>query len=140
MTQSVKDVMTKDVVACNSTTTLVDAARLMRDRGIGDVLVCDDDGFKGIVTDRDIVVRCLAEGHDMAAGTVGDVCTADDLKVAAPDMTIDDAARLMRDNAIRRLPVMEDGKAIGVISLGDLAIERDPSSALAGISAARPNG
>lgn len=138
MVQTVKDVMTSEVVACDSSTSLVDAARLMRDRAIGDVLVCDGDGFKGIVTDRDIVVRCLAEGHDMTTGTVGDICT-DDVKCASPDMSIDDAARMMRDNAIRRLPVMADGKAIGVVSLGDLAIERDPSSALAGISAARPN-
>lgn len=138
MAQTVKDVMTSDLVACDAGTPLIDAARLMRDRGIGDVLVSDGNDFRGIVTDRDIVVRGVAEGCDLASGTVGDVCSGE-IKCATPDMTIDDAARMMRDHAIRRLPVMSGGKAVGVVSLGDLAIERDPSSALAGISAARPN-
>lgn len=139
MAQTIKDVMTTDLVGCDVSTSLVDAARVMRDRDIGDVLVTDDQGqLCGIATDRDIVVRCVAEGGDMSQSTLADVCSADVVSVS-PDASLDEAAQMMRDLAVRRLPVVEAGKAVGIVSIGDLAIERDPDSALAAISAAQPN-
>lgn len=139
MAQTIKDVMTTDLIGCDVSTSLVDAARAMRDRDIGDVLVTDDQGqLCGIVTDRDIVVRCVAEGGDMSQSTLADVCSADVVSVS-PDASLDEAAQMMRDLAVRRLPVVEAGKAVGIVSIGDLAIERDPDSALAAISAAQPN-
>jgi CBS domain-containing protein len=138
MAQTVKDVMTSNVVCCDASATVRDAAKLMRDRDIGDVLVNDGDTFRGIVTDRDIVVRCVAEGGDTKKSRLGDVCSGD-ITTATPETSVDDAARMMRDRAIRRLPVVQGGKAVGIVSLGDLAMDRDPSSVLGGISAARPS-
>jgi len=130
--------MTTDLVSCSSSAPLRDAAEYMRDRDIGDVLVVDDGSIRGIVTDRDIVVRCVAEGGDPREAKVGDVCTAN-LTTVPADATIQDAARIMRDQALRRLPVVDRGKPVGIVSLGDLAVDADPSSALGGISAASPN-
>jgi CBS domain-containing protein len=138
MAQTVKDVMTTDVVACEASTPLVEAARLMRDRGIGDVLVKENGALCGIVTDRDIVVRGLAEGRDVARGTLADVCSSD-VTCAHPDTPVKEAAQMMRDRSIRRLPVVDGDQPVGIVTLGDLAMEQDPNSALADISAARPN-
>jgi CBS domain-containing protein len=138
MSQTVRDVMTTDLVTCPSSAPVMDAAGHMRDRNIGDVLVVDDGSVRGIVTDRDIVVRCVADGGDVRQATVGDVCTGD-LTTVASDASIEEAARIMRDNALRRLPVVDDGRPVGIVTLGDLAIDADPSSALGAISAASPN-
>ena len=138
MSQTVRDVMTTDLVTCPSSAPVMDAAGQMRDRNIGDVLVVDDGSVRGIVTDRDIVVRCVAEGGDVREATVGDVCSGE-LTTVPSDASIEEAARIMRDNALRRLPVVDDGKPVGIVTLGDLAIDADPSSALGAISAASPN-
>ena len=79
-----------------------------------------------------------AEGGDAGSARIGDVLTSS-LTTVTPDAPIDEAARIMRDNALRRLPVVEDGTAVGIVSLGDLAVRADPNSALGGISSARPN-
>jgi CBS domain-containing protein len=92
----------------------------------------------GIVTDRDIVVRCVAEGGDCDEMTLASICSPH-LATLSPNDQIGNAIELMRKKAIRRIPVVEDGKAVGILSLGDLALERDPKSALGGISAAAAN-
>ena len=138
MTQAVRDVMTADIVRCESSATIRDVAKLMRDRDIGDVVITDNGRLRGIVTDRDIVVRCIADGADPKSAKAADVCSSD-LTTGRPDMTIDEAASLMRDHAIRRLPIVDNGDVVGIVSLGDLAVEREPRSALGEISAARPN-
>ncbi|MFF2145117.1 CBS domain-containing protein [Kitasatospora sp. NPDC058190] len=115
-----------------------DAARWMRDTAIGDVLVSDDGQLCGLVTDRDLVVRVLAEGKDPDSTNVGDVCSCELVSVA-PDDDVQHAVDLMRRHALRRLPVLDDGQAVGIVSLGDLAMDRDPGSALAAISDAAPN-
>jgi CBS domain-containing protein len=135
MAQTVADIMTDEVVLVSSTTTLGEAAQYMRDRDIGDVVVQDAPGVQGIVTDRDIVIRAAAEGLSPDEVTVGEICTTD-LATLRPDDPIDRAIQLMRERAVRRLPVVEEGLIVGVVSLGDLAIERDRGSALADISAA----
>jgi CBS domain-containing protein len=138
MAQFVSNVMTPDPVGMIASTPLSDAARRMKAEGIGDVLVLDGNSLQGLVTDRDIVVRALAEDRDPRTTTLGDVCSTE-LVTIAPDAPVDEAVRLMRDKALRRLPVVADGQPVGIVSLGDLAVERDPNSALSDISAAPPN-
>lgn len=138
MTQTVGDLMTPDPQMLGVGATVQDAARAMREYAIGDVIVCDDSGTCGIVTDRDIVVRVVAEGRDPVAVAVGDICSRD-LTTVSPDTPIDAAVALMRDNALRRLPVVDGEQLVGVVSLGDLAEDRDPSSVLADISQAPAN-
>ena len=135
--QLVRDVMTTSVIGLAESASLVEAARHMRMSDIGDVLVLDGDRVRGIITDRDIVVRALAADLDPAVTTVGEIATPDPLSIG-PDQPAADAVQMMRDAALRRLPVCEDGHLVGVISLGDLATARDPESALADISAAPP--
>lgn len=137
MASTIQDVMTTELVTCPGTATIADAARLMRDRNIGDVLVTSASGqLTGIVTDRDIVVRCLADGAATTA-TIDQACSSD-LASVKPESSIDDAIKLMKDRSLRRLPVVTNGCAVGIVTLGDLAIERDPNSALGDISAAAP--
>lgn len=139
-TKTVSEVMTPDPVTMIATDTVLDAARLMRDRGIGDVIVLDDSNARvcGIVTDRDVVVRAVADDKDLPSTTLGSIAS-EELLTVSPDDSLDKAARFMRDKAVRRLPVVEDGHAVGVVSIGDLAMELDDRSALADISAAPPN-
>jgi CBS domain-containing protein len=110
----------------------------MRDAGIGDVIVERDGEVCGIVTDRDIVVRVAAENRTPGDVRLGDICSRELATLAATDI-VEDAVRLMADKALRRLPVLDGGRAVGIVSLGDLAIERDPESALASISGAPSN-
>jgi CBS domain-containing protein len=138
MPQRIHDVMTPNPVALPGTTSVYEAARVMRDQDIGDVIVIENHQVCGIVTDRDIVVRTIAEAQDSATTTLADICSHALLTVTPTD-TVEEAVRLMRTYAIRRLPVVEEGKAVGMVSLGDLAVERDPDSALGEISAAPPN-
>lgn len=138
MSQNIREVMTADPVTLSTATTLIDAARHMKAEAIGDVLVADGDTLCGVVTDRDIVVRAVAEGLDNTTTTLGEVCSAD-LVTLGPTDTVEDAVRLMRERSVRRLPVVENSRAIGIVAIGDLAIENDPKTALADISAANPN-
>jgi CBS domain-containing protein len=132
-----REVMTPNPVVCSPDTSAAQAAELMRDQGIGDVLV-QRDGSLGIVTDRDIVTRAVAAGRDPKQVTLGDICTQD-VETVSPDTSIDDVIRLMSDKAVRRVPVVEAGQPVGIVALGDLAVDRDRRSLLADISAAPPN-
>jgi CBS domain-containing protein len=137
MTQQVRELMAEPATV-PADTTLTEAARLMRDADIGDVIIVDGGQPRGMVTDRDIVVRGIAEHHSPDDTTVGEICTSE-LATVAPDDPIERAVRLMRETAVRRLPVVDGERLVGVVSLGDLAIERDEDSTLAEISAADPN-
>ncbi|CAL9313324.1 Hypoxic response protein 1 [Streptomyces sp. SudanB25_2051] len=130
--------MTAGVAAVRPDASLVEAAQLMRAQDIGDVLVADGDLLLGVVTDRDITVRAVAEGADPLTVNAETVCTPDPVCVG-PDDEVATAVRLMRRHAVRRLPVVADGRPLGVVSLGDLAVAEDPDSALAEISRAEPN-
>lgn len=138
MGQTVSDIMTKALVALSAGDTVREAARRMREANVGAIVVQKHGNLFGIVTDRDIVVRCLAHGGDCDAIRLEDICSAE-LATLRPDDDVDHAVRLMRDKAIRRVPVVKNGKAVGILSLGDLALERDPFSALGAISGAQPN-
>jgi CBS domain-containing protein len=133
MAERIQDVMTTNPETLPESTTVREAAEAMRANDIGDVVVVDDNGkLSGILTDRDIVVRVVAEGRDPRTTRIGDIASRD-LTAVSPDDPVDRAVQLMRDKAIRRLP------AVGIVSIGDLALDRDPGSALADISAAPPN-
>jgi CBS domain-containing protein len=140
MTRKVRDVMSPGAASVEPMTTVARAARVMRERDVGDVLVAYDCDLFGVLTDRDIVIRALAEGRDPAETTVGSVCTPPPVATLAPDDTTDRALELMRRHAVRRLPVVERGGCpVGVISLGDLAAVDNPQPALADICRAEPN-
>lgn len=139
MAENVREAMIPKPRSMPSTASLQTAAAAMRDDDIGDVIVTGDgDQVRGIVTDRDIVVRAVADGLDPAQVSLGDIRSSG-LVTVGPDDTLEDAARLMREGAVRRVPVVEGGRAVGIVSIGDLAIEKDTRSALADISAAPPN-
>jgi CBS domain-containing protein len=139
MADRIRDVMTRDPVTLASTETLAGAAKQMRDADIGVVVVTDNGDVAGLVTDRDIVVRGIAEDLDPFTTTLATCCTTGDTVTVTPDDTIDHAVGLMREHAIRRLLVVEGGKPVGIVSIGDFAIERAEDSALAQISAAEQN-
>ncbi|AYN43094.1 CBS domain-containing protein [Streptomyces dangxiongensis] len=134
----VREIMTAAPVAVGPQTPVVDVARLMRDQSIGVVLVAEDETLRGLVTDRDLVVRVVCEGGNIEERSVAEACS-EDLVSLSPDDDISRAVELMREHAVRRLPVVEDGRPVGIVSLGDLAVERDTDSALADISATEPN-
>ena len=139
MVQAVSEVMTEKPVMLQAGDTLVNAARMMRDEDIGNVLVLNDDGtLCGIVTDRDITVRAVADGQDPSQVKLEDVCSQEMITVTA-DTPVSEAVSLMRARALRRLPVVDADKPVGIVSIGDLAVELDANSMLASISAAEPN-
>jgi CBS domain-containing protein len=134
----VRAVMTGDPVVLPASTTIGDAAVLMRDRKIGDVLVVGSNGVTGIVTDRDIVVRAVATGRDLSKTTVGDICTTEPATVG-PDDDSEVALRVMAKRAVRRLPVVDRGLVVGVITLNDISGTTDVGEVTAEIAAAPPN-
>lgn len=139
MTQHVRDVMTAAPATVEPQTSVAVVARMMRDEDIGAVLVTEGEQLRGLVSDRDLVVRAVAEGGDPDRTTVADACS-EDLVVVGPDDDVNRAVQLMREHSVRRVPVVDEGHhAVGIVSIGDLAIERDPGSALGDISAAGPN-
>jgi CBS domain-containing protein len=138
MADKVRDVMTDSVETVSPSDSAVDAAKKMKSADTGAVLVADDGELKGIVTDRDIVVGAVAEGKDPSDVKVEEIASTDTTTIE-PDSDIDEAIKLMSEKKFRRLPVVEDGKPVGIISLGDLAAERDEGSALGEISQADPN-
>ena len=139
MAQKVSELMTSAPVTLRSAQTLTEAAKAMREHGIGAVLVVDDGGdLRGMVTDRDIVVRAIADERDPRQTPVADV-SSPDLVVVSPNDDADIAIQNMRERGVRRVPVVDQGRAVGILSLGDMAIERDERSALADVSAQKPN-
>jgi CBS domain-containing protein len=138
MAQSIRSVMTPNPVTLSKTSSVAEAARAMREANIGDIIVLDGEKTCGILTDRDIVVRAVAEERNLATTKVAEICSQE-LAVMSPTDNVEDAVRLMREKAIRRLPVIEGGKPVGIVSIGDLAVSQDPRSALGHISAAPAN-
>jgi len=134
----VRDVMSPKLIALNPTDTINTAAKLMREHDIGAVVVNAGAEFHGIVTDRDIVVRAIADSQDPRNVTVGEICSRDLISLK-PDDDLVHALETMRDRAVRRLLVMDGDTAIGIISIGDLAQTLDRTSVLGEISSAPPN-
>lgn len=139
MTQIVRELMTPKPKTVDAGEPVANVAKVMRDQAVGAVVVLHGEKVKGIVTDRDIAIRAIAERKDPWNTRVGEI-TSEDLAALSPDDPVDDAIKMMRAYAVRRLPVVEGGKPVGIVSIGDLAQDRDPTSALADISAAPANG
>ena len=133
MDAKVRDVMTPGPIGVDYHQSVGEAARAMRDWGVGAILVVSSGSLYGLVTDRDLVVRAVAEakGPDQPVGPL----SSSDLIGVDADADIAVAARLMRDHAVRRLPVLEDGQVTGIVSLGDLAITGESALAFAQLSA-----
>lgn len=138
MAQKVNEVMTPLPVTVSPDASLVQVGDLMRQHGIGDVLVVHEGRLRGLVTDRDIVVRAVALERDMAVTPVAEICSTNVIMVS-PTQDADEAVLLMREHAVRRLPVVDGDRPVGMVSIGDLAVQRDERSALADISAEPPN-
>ena len=134
----IRDVMTNPVIRIHPEETVAVAARTLTRYNIGILPVCGSDGrIRGLVTDRDLVTRCLAAGKSPASTPVQEVMTTQVIS-ARPDMDAAAAAGIMGREQIRRLPVLENGKLCGMVSLGDLAVREesgyDAGDALAEIS------
>ena len=118
----VKDIMTKSVVSLNSNDTVKTAANIMSEHNIGSVPVCDSNNVIGIITDRDIALRCVAEGKDCTNQVVREIMSSNPA-VGTPEMDVQDASRIMSERQIRRLPIVENKNLVGVVSLGDIAVD-----------------
>jgi CBS domain-containing protein len=138
MAKKVRQIMTSSPVTMTADRPVTDAATAMKENGIGDVIVLTDGKVAGVVTDRDIVVRVIAQGREPQTTKLGDVCSRD-VATVGPDDDIDKVIKIVRERAVRRVPVLDGGKPVGIVSIGDLAIERDQHSALADVSAAPSN-
>lgn len=119
MTQ-VRDLMTESPTTCEPSTTVVEAARVMASEDVGPVPIVDGGRLVGIVTDRDIVVRVVAEGQDPSSATIGDVASSD-LVTVQPDTALQEAERLMAENQVRRLLVTEGDRLVGIVAQADIA-------------------
>jgi CBS domain-containing protein len=137
MGKQIRDIMTPDPVGVYFGQTIAETARIMRDSGVGAVLVVNGDSLSGVITDRDLVVRGMAENASPDS-PVGPLCSAQLVGVDA-GADVAEAERLMREHAVRRLPVIEGGQIVGMVSLGDLAVSADADSPLAAVSKARAN-
>jgi CBS domain-containing protein len=133
----IRDIMTEEPARFETSASVSEAARAMRDRGVGAVLVTENGELRGLLTDRDIAVRAVADGKDPGKLKVGEICSRE-IHTLSPEETLDRAVELMRQRSIRRVPVVDGTKPIGIVSLGDLAIHLDPKSVLGNISAAQP--
>ena len=118
----VKDIMTTEIASLNTDDTIERAAQLMKQYDVGSIPVCSQDKVIGIVTDRDIAVRCVASGQDTKQQRVQDIMTANPV-VGNPEMNVHDAAKLMSDSQIRRLPIVDNNSLVGIVALGDISLE-----------------
>jgi CBS domain-containing protein len=146
VTRKMRDIMSSAPVCMASTETVSAAAKAMKEHGVGTALVLADGRLSGLITDRDITVRVLAENRDPLTTLVGEICSSE-VAVLSPDDGVEQAERLVRERAMRRIPVLQDGIPVGVVSIGDLSPfsslspqkgEKGEGSAFPGIPAASP--
>ena len=138
MSISIREVMTKDPITIDESATVAEAAKAMKQADIGPTLITSNNKLRGIITDRDIAVRVVAEGQDPKTVKAIDIATTG-LKTLSPDDEAGDAVRVMKENNIRRVVVVENEQPVGIVSIGDLAIALDQTSVLADISSEPPN-
>lgn len=133
----IKDIMTKDVATLNVEDSVEQAAQLMKEYNVGSVPVCRGENVVGIITDRDIAIRSVAEGDNSKNIKVKDIMSSNPA-TANPEMDIHEAARIMSERQVRRLPVVDNNNLVGIVALGDLAVESnlndDAEKALSNIS------
>jgi CBS domain-containing protein len=140
MVNSVRDTMTEDPRSIGPSTSVVEAARLMRDEHIGSLPITDGETLMGMITDRDITTRVVAEAADLATTSVGDVYSHDLISVE-PDKDLEEALRLMARHQVRRLPVVENGRLVGIVAQADIALREDETKTGALVEAiSKPSG
>src|SRR5690242_8596960 len=122
--KTLRDVMTPDPVTVRSSDPVAQAARVMRDEDVGSVPAVDEGTIAGIITDRDIAVKVVAAGVDPQSAAVSEFMSPH-LITGRPGMTLTEASRLMGREQIRRLPVVDQNRLVGIVSLGDLALEAE---------------
>ena len=123
MASTIRDLMTTNPRTVEPSTPVAEAARVMKQEDVGPVPIVEDGRLAGILTDRDIVIRVVAEGLDPQSTTVGEVASRD-LVTIDPEQTLDEALRLMAEHQVRRLPVTEeDGRLVGIVAQADVARE-----------------
>jgi CBS domain-containing protein len=115
-----KDIMSQEIACANSNDSIEKAAQLMKQYNVGSIPICSQDKVIGIVTDRDIALRSVANGQYNQS--VGDIMTQNPV-TGTPDMDVHEAAKLMGEKQIRRLPVVENNSLVGIVSLGDISVE-----------------
>jgi CBS domain-containing protein len=119
----VRDAMTERIVKAEPDTTLEEIAMMMKTENTGAIPVVDEDELIGVVTDRDIVMRCVAEGGDPSERTAEEI-VSEEVETIDPDSDIEDALELMSEKQIRRLPVVDRGELVGMLSIGDIAVKQ----------------
>ena len=124
MAKRVRDAMTEDPRSIGASEPVVDAARLMREQHVGSLPVTDNEKLVGMITDRDITTRVVAEAADPKMISVGDVYSRDLISVE-PDQDLDEALRLMARHQVRRLPVIENGSLVGIVAQADIALREN---------------
>ena len=130
MAKSVRDTMTADPRSIGASASVVEAARLMREEHIGSLPITDDEQLVGMITDRDITTRVVAEAADPKTTPVGEVYSGDLVSVG-PDNDLDEALQLMSRHQVRRLPVVENGRLVGIVAQADIALrENEKTGAL----------
>ena len=121
MAKTARDVMTPDAKCIGENDTVAEAAKQLADLGVGSMPICgEDDRLKGMLTDRDIVVKVLAQGKDPGSTTAGELGEGKPVTIGADD-SVGEALRTMKEHAIRRLPVIDGHDLIGIVSIADLA-------------------
>ncbi len=138
MARTVREIMTVAPSTVEAGASVRDAARTMREEDVGALIVLQSGDLHGVLTDRDVAIRLVAEDRDPSTTTVADIASQNPTAIES-DRPLEDAISLMRERALRRLPVVEGGQPVGILALGDVAVERDSDSALADISASDPN-
>ena len=128
MANSVRDAMTADPRSIGKSVSVVEAARLMRDEHIGSLPITDDEELVGMITDRDITTRVVAEAADPKMTSVGDVVSRDLISVE-PDEELEEAVQLMASHQVRRLPVVENGRLVGIVAQADIALKDNGKTA-----------
>lgn len=116
----VKEIMSKDIASICSDDSVEKAARLMKEYDVGSIPVCSDDEVVGIVTDRDITLRAATQGQTAGDKKVRDVMSSGPV-VGSPEMDVNDAAKIMSEKQIRRLPIVENNHLVGMVALGDIS-------------------
>ena len=133
----IKNIMTKTVATINAEDTVERAAQMMKEYNVGSIPVCRGEKVVGVITDRDIALRSTAEGQNVKQQKVKDIMTSNPV-TGTPNMDVHEAARIMSERQIRRLPIVENDKVVGIVALGDLAVEpqfaNEAESALSNIS------
>jgi len=124
MANSVRDALTADPRSVGKSVSVVEAARLMREQDIGSLPITDDEKLVGMITDRDITMRVVAEAADPKVTSVEDVYSQDLVSVE-PDNDLGDALRLMARHHVRRLPVVENGRLVGIVAQADIALREN---------------